>query len=430
MACYSAILKEIYDLQRFSIKMGLENITNLCTMLHNPQNSYPTIHVAGTNGKGTTSILIQKILAAHGLKVGLYTSPHLVDFRERIRINDNLIERQFICHFWNKIEFHIKKLKATFFDTTTAMAFQYFKIKKVDVAVIETGLGGRLDSTNILQPVAVVLTPVAVDHVNQLGIDLKNITREKAAIIKRGATLFIGKQHHDVAAVLKTYFNKTNISFGLKKAIKVINVKTFSTFSTFKIIDCMRGLTISNIKLNLASKFQIDNSCLAYLVARWYLEHYGINFETEKFKAVLENIKWLGRLQKIEGSPNIVLDVSHNHAGFVNTIDFIKKHYEREKSHLLIGLLADKQYELIVKEIYDHFRSIVVTEPIHERKLSGTLLHNELSKYRINVKLIKEIDKAFEFCIKNIDGDHTLFIMGSHFLIGRLLELMDKKGLT
>ena len=167
--------------------MGLDNIRHLCDYLGNPQNSFPSIHIAGTNGKGSTAVMIQLILARHGMKAGLYTSPHLVDFNERIRIGDILIDDREIIRIWYLIRNQVVMQKATFFDATTAMAFRYFAEQSVDIGVIETGLGGRLDSTNILLPEAVVLTPIDRDHEKQLGRDYAGIAREKAAIIKNGA---------------------------------------------------------------------------------------------------------------------------------------------------------------------------------------------------------------------------------------------------
>ena len=182
---YSKTITELYNLQLFSVKQGLENIQQLSQFMNHPERSYPVLHVAGTNGKGSTSVMIQKILYAHGLCTGLYTSPHLIDFRERIRINDDFIDRNYIVEYWKNINPFVSRVKATFFDTTTALAFNYFRDHKVDVAVIETGLGGRLDSTNIVDWDAAIITPFHRDHTRQLGTKLRAITAEKADIIKK-----------------------------------------------------------------------------------------------------------------------------------------------------------------------------------------------------------------------------------------------------
>ena len=186
---YKETITQLYDLQQFSVKQGLDNISDLVKFLNHPEKNFPVIHVAGTNGKGSTSVILQKILSAHGLRTGLYTSPHLIDFRERIRIDNEYIKHEYIVGYWTKIASKVLEIKATFFDTTTALAFNYFSDQDVDVAVIETGLGGRLDSTNIVDSVAAIITPIHRDHTKQLGTKLKGITAEKADIIKKDSKL-------------------------------------------------------------------------------------------------------------------------------------------------------------------------------------------------------------------------------------------------
>lgn len=427
---YSKTIQQLYELQRFSIKMGLGNINHLCNYLNNPHQAYPVIHVAGTNGKGSTSILIQRILAAHGLKVGLYTSPHLVDFRERIRINDDLIEKVFIRLFWKHIKSEVSQISATFFDTTTAMAFSYFQEKKIDIAVIETGLGGRLDSTNILNPIIVVMTPIDIDHMQQLGPELKTIANEKAAIIKKGSILITGRQDDEVEYVLEMFRDKTRKNLKLDESIKIINPILDKTNSIFDLQDKYELITLRNIYLNLAGRFQIDNAGLAYLASRSCLQQFGINFNEQKLRSAYKSVIWPGRLQKVSSKPEIYFDVSHNYSGFRNTIDFIRLKFKKKSTHLLIGLLKDKEYEKIINLIYKYFVDIVITEPDNGRKLPGEIIQNELLKYGINAKIIKEIDKAYDFSLRNIPMGHTLFVMGSHFLIGKLLEIAKKKHLT
>ena len=188
---YKAVVNELFDLQKFAIKLGLHNITALSSLLGNPHMQYPSIHIAGTNGKGSTSFYIAQILQACGLKVGLFTSPHLVDFRERIRVDNLLINEDDVISFWQTIKKEVLELQATFFDTTTLMAFDYFAKQRVDVAVFETGLGGRLDSTNIIQPECCVITPIGLDHQHFLGDTLSKIAVEKAGIIKNSADVFL-----------------------------------------------------------------------------------------------------------------------------------------------------------------------------------------------------------------------------------------------
>jgi dihydrofolate synthase/folylpolyglutamate synthase len=427
MSSYLKTIKELYDLQQFSIKMGLENITALCRAVNNPQMAYPTIHIAGTNGKGSTAYILQKILSEYNLDIGLYTSPHLVDFCERIRVNDDLIDQNYICEIWSKIKSNVTSLNATFFDTTTAIAFSYFRQQKVDLAVIETGLGGRLDSTNIINPVAAVITPIDIDHSKQLGSSLEEIALEKAGIIKKGVTLFSGKQQPAAYEILRKYENHVRKVYYFDDIIKIENVKLFPTYSIFDFYDLMNHQHLKKIYLNLAAGFQIENAVLAYLVARWYLKSLNIKFNQKKFREILQKVRWRGRMDKVFSKPDIYFDVSHNVSGFNYTLDFIKNIFKNNSLYLLIGLLADKDYKSIVKLIHGIFREIVITEPENERALKVKILKREFTKQGIKVKSIKDLKKAFDFLIKNSSEEDTLFVMGSHFLVGELLKKMNKK---
>jgi len=427
---YSKTLLALYDLQKFSIKMGLDNITHLCEYLGNPHRSYPSIHIAGTNGKGSTSILIQKILAAHGLKTGLYTSPHLVDFRERIRINEDLIDTEFIPVLWAHLAKRVDDLKATFFDATTAIAFKYFQDKQVDIAVIETGLGGRLDSTNIIQPAAVVLTPIDIDHVKQLGSDLRNIASEKSAIIKEGTTLFTAGQHPQVEEVIDQFRPRAKSEYRLNRVIRYRIISSSPQGMVFEFFDQIRQENFANVRLNLLGEFQIENALVAYLCSRWYLENRSIRFDHDKLYDVFTRIQWPGRMQQISKHPLIYFDVSHNYAGFSVTLDFIRSNFDLASAVLLLGLLADKEYERIIQLLAPDFNRIVLTEPNSDRKLDGNILKELFSKYGKKADFIKDIQNAFDLCIRNMGDNDTMFVMGSHFLIGELSKRVQEKSLT
>ena len=427
---YSSTISKLYELQKFSVKMGLENISFLCEELGNPQESYPIIHIAGTNGKGSTSIIIHNILAAHGLKVGLYTSPHLIDFRERIRINFRFIDKKYIVEFWDRMSNRVHQLKATFFDTTTALAFDYFNKSGVDIAVIETGLGGRLDSTNIVKPVASVITPIAIDHIKQLGNSLKSITHEKAVIVKEGSTFFNARQKKNVKDILIQLSPLADDYYNLQQCVNLQNVKILPTYSQFDCRDKVRDINIKKLRLNLAGKFQIDNACLAYLVSRWYLERSGISFSETMFRDVLKTVQWNGRLQIISKQPDIYLDVSHNYAGFMETVKFITGISDFSNRSLLIGLLDDKEYKLIVRLVVKNFKQFFLTEPTHERALPIFVLYKEFLKHGIKPSAEKSLNLAYRMAIKKLGKNDQLYVMGSHFLIGEILKVINKKNLT
>ena len=430
MNTFENTINELFELQRFSIKMGLDNITALCNHLDNPHKKFASLHVAGTNGKGATSAIVQRLLSNHGFKCGLYTSPHLIDFRERIRINEEYVGKDFLINCWENISKEVNRRQATFFDSTTAIAFEYFSRNNVDLAVIETGLGGRLDSTNILHADAAVITPIHYDHMKQLGDNLSSIAAEKAAIIKSGCTVFVSNQEPDVLKVINKQIRKNNTVYFLSDMISLQNIRLTRTMSQFDLYDKYRDSTLSELDLNLAGEFQIQNAALAYLASRWFIEKKGCKFSYEIFRDTLRTIEWPGRLQCIQTEPFVYLDVSHNYSGIRSTLDFLVNQFDKSKLYLLFGMLSDKAFDEIVKIIYPNFKKIVITEPLNERKLEGDRLAKEFARYKINVTIIKDIRSAFEFCLKKLKSSDTLVVMGSHFLIGPLMTYLHKKHLT
>jgi len=422
MTKYTETIQELFDLQQFSIKMGLENIRALCDFLGNPQDNFPLIHIAGTNGKGSTARMIQAVLSAHGLRTGLYTSPHLVDFRERITIDGAPVEKEFVVTFWRQTAPLVRELKATFFDTTTALAFAYFSGQQVDTAVIETGLGGRLDSTNIVKPAAVVITPVSIDHVRQLGRDLRSIAAEKGAIIKKGSTVFLAGQNKKAAGVLNEMSNKAKETWILSKEIKISNVKQLPARTRFDLADRRRRLEITDIDISLAGHFQAANAALAYLCSRWYLTQAGSVFSEAIMKQALAAVIWQGRLQRISTSPDVYLDVSHNIGGIRQTLPFIERTGTPLTRHLLFGLLDDKAYKPIIRLLQKVFKNVTLTQPRHERALPAGRLAEEFLKYGIRPKTVVSLEEAFRQSVKKLKPHHQLFVIGSHYLIGEILK--------
>ncbi|MBN2424188.1 MAG: hypothetical protein JXB44_04115, partial [Calditrichaceae bacterium] len=288
MLSYNSVLKQIYDLQEFSIKLGLDNIHALADYLNNPQKTYPVIHIAGTNGKGSTAYFLSRILIACGFRTGLYTSPHLMDYRERIRIDNQLIEKEYIADYWKIVKSLVLNRKATFFDTTTALAFDYFRHKNVDVAVVETGLGGRLDSTNIVEPETVVITPVNYDHEKQLGTDLKSIAKEKAGIIKPGCDVISSGQEQVVLDIIKNHLKDSNKFYYLKYHINYDILESNLNGSIFTLKDTIHGLTFPGLKTPQIGDFQVANIALAYFVARLFSKKRSKTIDQNILTRVLE----------------------------------------------------------------------------------------------------------------------------------------------
>ncbi len=423
MTPYAQTVEELFDLQKFAIKLGLENISALMDALDHPEKKYPVIHVAGTNGKGSTCLYLDHILRAHGFKSGLFTSPHLVDFRERIRVEGKLIPREDVTAFWQGTKKKVLERKATFFDTTTAMALDHFARSGVDVAVMETGLGGRLDSTNIVPAEIAVITPVGFDHQKQLGDTLTDIAGEKAGIIKRGITVFTGRQPEAVTEVLKNIcaerqarlfpvFEHTDLVYGREDDAHGFILKT-------------AGIRIGG-RLPQAGRFQVENLALALNAAREFIEPRGGKLSAEKTVNSLPGMHWPGRLEYVRHRPDVIFDVSHNLPGIMATMGALGEKPEKGRRYLLLGLVNDKDMPRIVRFLAPLFDAVVVSEPPSARRQDAAALEQAFLRYTQNVKLIKDLTEAYESSLSKLEKDDTLLVMGSHYLVGALKARFDK----
>ncbi len=418
---YSRTLNEIYDLQKFAIKLGLHNITALSAALGNPHLTYPVVHIAGTNGKGSTAFFLSRILQAAGLKTGLFTSPHLVDYRERITVNGRKISRRYIMDFWRETRPLIMQRKATFFDTSAALAFDYFRAEKVDVAIIETGLGGRLDSTNIVRPHMAVITPIHFDHQKQLGDTLAQIAAEKAGIIKKDVTVLSAPQDAEVQSVLKKAVSGKGRFYVLTDSIRITLEKQSLQGMEFTLSDLHSGTRFEGLKTRQSGDFQLNNMALAYLAAKKYLELAGLDFKNEFLKKALAGAQWPGRLQLVQNDPPVLFDVSHNPQGIHATMDFIRRVWPG-RIFLLLGLVEDKHPAQIVARLAKEAERIMVTEPNTHRRLPAETLAALFKRNKKNVRTMAGLTEAYRSCRQRQEAGELLLVMGSHYLIGELLK--------
>ena len=294
---FSALLKSLFSLQRLGIKLGLEHTFRLLDVIGNPQENLTMIHVAGTNGKGSTCAMIASILHASGKNVGLYTSPHLIRFNERIRINGYPIPDKQIITFMKKVGPVIQEIESTFFETTTAMAFDYFKEQKVDVAVIETGLGGRLDSTNVIKPKVTVISHISMDHMDILGKDIEKIANEKAGIIKNNVPLIIAEQTPKVKNILLKKAKDERVPVTELGTISNISVTTSGTTFQYKYDQYFTSLIGEHQALNAGLAIECINQFEPKLQNQ--MIHYG-----------LRKVDWPARIQQLDD--RLYYDVAHN----------------------------------------------------------------------------------------------------------------------
>jgi len=427
MTGFEKTTSELFELQKFAIKLGLENISFLSRSLGNPHLQYPVIHIAGTNGKGSVSYYISRILQAAGLGTGLYTSPHLTDYRERIRVEDRLISEEYIIGFWERMKSMVLQRQATFFDTTTALAFKYFADLQVDVAVIETGLGGRLDSTNIVQPEISVITPIDFDHEKQLGHTLKEIAREKAGIIKAGGSVFSAAQQAEVLRVLQDTAEKAPAFFTLNSQARWKKTSPPSLSGQDFTVEYFSG-EIYHLKTRQAGSHQVENIILALSAARHFLQKRNLILREETVQEALSSGFWAGRLQVMQEQPLVIFDVSHNLHGMTKTINELREITGKQKINVLIGLVDDKDFRKIAELIAEFADTVIITEPDTSRKLSASRFAEEFLKLNKTVEIESEPLKAYQTMIASASPDEINLAIGSHYLIGELMRKINFKN--
>lgn len=394
-------LEFLYGLNRKGIKLGLGPIKAILDFLGNPQNNYKSIHIAGTNGKGSTAIHLYRLLIEYGYKVGIYTSPHLVKFNERIRVNGIAILDKEIISFMHKINIPLSSIDLTFFEVTTAMALDYFNNKNVDIAIIETGLGGRLDSTNIINPYLSIITPISMDHMNILGDTIEKIAYEKAGIIKKNVPLITSKQTKSVFEILKkkVFEKKTNIIHS--KEPRLIDISINGT-----------SFSLSNTKFitPLTGKYQADNAALAISAIRYLIP----KISNYTIKRALSNVKWGGRLQRV--SKQFYYDVSHNESGINVTIQTLKELYPNSKIHGLFCIKGDKNLNRISDIMKTQFDFLLVTASRNGLLMNPNQLSKKLKRLGLKNNAIGSVKSGIKTMRKTMRINDVGLIFGSHYI--------------
>jgi len=343
-----------YD-ERF---LNLKRMERLLGLIGNPHQQLKAIHIAGTKGKGSTAAIITSILTANGLKVGLYTSPHLIDPRERIRIGRKLVSQEEFVYFLSQMRFQLEnsseQTSFTFFEIYTALAFLYFSHQRIDIAVLETGMGGRLDATNVVYPLLAVITQISFDHTRELGKDLASIAREKSGIIKEGVTVLTSPQDRAAMKVLeqaarekKTELYKVGEDIQFKRRGSTSQTQTFYLETTKR--------TYPHLVLPLAGTHQLINAATA-VGAIDLIEDRGIFTSSEAVRKGLKEVKWPGRIETLSTEPFFIVDCAHNGASAQALANYLKEKFPRKKIILILGILKNKDIELSLIHISEPTR--------------------------------------------------------------------------
>jgi dihydrofolate synthase/folylpolyglutamate synthase len=417
---YQSCLNSMYSLRRFGIKMGLTTIRKILAGLGNPQNTYNCIHVAGTNGKGSVASSLASILNQAGYKTGLYTSPHLVRFNERIQVNNRPITNKNVMASYQTIhKIHHGDREPTFFEFATVMAFNEFASQNVDWVVIETGMGGRLDATNIIRPKVSIITNISVEHRDYLGDTLEQISGEKAGIIKYRTPVITGIRQPKALAVVKN--KATEKSAPLYRFGKDFKVRrnAAGTFAYHGIETTWRHL-----QTGLSGRHQVDNAALV-LAACEMLNKRGAKISLDHIKAGLLKNRWPGRLEVVASRPRIILDGAHNFIAARNLGRFLSRNYSDRKITMVIGILDDKPYNAMLKCLLPTAHRVILTRAKINRAMEPEKLEPIARKSTSKVKIVTGVRQALEHAMKTTPKKDIICVAGSLYVVGEAKEFLD-----
>lgn len=379
-------------------KPGLGNITKLCAFFGNPQDKIKTIHIGGTNGKGSSSNMLASVLQESGYKVGIYNSPHLIDFTERIKVNGQNCDREFVYNFIQKLKNLPADIRPSFFEFTTIMAFEYFAQQNVDFAIIEVGLGGRLDSTNIIRPLVSAITNVALDHQNILGNTVEEIATEKAGIIKQNTPIISGDEAETVKLIIRKRAEENSSEW----------------------IDAT--LIEASLPSDLKGNYQQKNTKVVIALVE-ALRNLGLIIPQEKVEKGLLNVQkntgFIGRWFEFSKDPLIICDTAHNQAGLEEV--FAQLNSIPKFKHIVLGFVKDKKIDEVLKILPEN-ATFYFAKPYLNRGLHPSFYEDELKKAKIFYKIFDHVNDAYLSAKQNIKNGEMIFIGGSNFVVGEFLE--------
>ncbi len=422
---YDQALAYLYGLQKFGIKFGLSKTENLLRAFGDPQDRLKLIHIAGTNGKGSVAAMLGAIFSRAGLRTGLYTSPHLVDFRERFQINGRLIPRDLTLDLIAEVRSRTDPGEPpTFFEFVTAMAFIYFAREGVDVGIIETGLGGRLDATNIIRPRVTVITPLGLEHQEYLGKTMARIAGEKAGIIKAGVPLVTGVTQPTAREImLSTCRDKGAPLYlaGRDFLTRKTGAGTF-TYTGF-------GKKLKGLQTGLLGDHQIKNAGLALSTALLWPDGPG-PWGEEDLREGLRSVSWPGRLELVSSQPRIVLDGAHNPAAMKVLARTIPQVFKYKKLFLVMGVMQDKDISGVLDPIVPLADRVLLTRAEYNRSAPPEQLFSLIKGNREKCRLVPSIALALEQAGQEAGPEDLICVTGSLFVVGEARNLLENKRRT
>ncbi|MGB4570865.1 MAG: folylpolyglutamate synthase/dihydrofolate synthase family protein, partial [Tepidanaerobacteraceae bacterium] len=412
-------------------------------LLGNPHENIKIIHVAGTNGKGSTCAMIASILRSAGFKVGLYISPYLEVFNERMQVNGENISNEDLARLTEKVREKVFYMREnglgspTEFEVVTAIGFSYFKEQAVDFLVLEVGMGGRLDATNVVTPLVSVITPISMDHQQYLGSTLRDISREKCGIIKQGVPVVTAPQEDEAMAVIEDTCRERNCS--LTKVINSSVSRSPDTISYRFVNGGIKGMTFDlytpktdypGLQIGLMGRHQLDNAATA-VAAVEPLGNSGVNLSREAIYKGLKGARWPGRLEIMKEKPTVLIDGAHNIAGIKTLKAVLEEYFYDRKKILVVGILEDKDYTEMLEELIPVADTVICTAPDNPRALSAARLAEAVSnifqKSQIKVYAQEKIEDALKLASSLADDEDMVVFAGSLYMIGHVRTLLNKQ---
>lgn len=426
---YEEAMKYITEVGNFGSNYGLERTYKLIEHLGNPERDLKLIHIAGTNGKGSTTSMITEILMGEGYKVGMYTSPFIEEFEERIQINRNNIPKESLAILMDEIKVAVDKVieagynHPTEFEIITVLMLLYFKKENIDFGVIEVGLGGTLDSTNVIKPIIQVITSISFDHTNLLGNTLEKIAREKAGIIKRGIPTVIYPQQEEVLKVIK------NKCFEMDSELYIANNENLKFKNIVNLDKPYQLLKYNNeidILLPLLGEHQIINLSVAMQAIEVLNNKNIIDISIANIVKSIKNVSWKGRLEVLSNNPYVVIDGAHNIQGIKTLSRNIKKYFKYENLYLILGILADKDVEEMIKIITPMAKKVYSVTPNSIRGELAESLKDEVSKFNKNCKAFDKYEEAYLEALNDASEKDLILASGSLYMIGDMRKIIRK----
>jgi len=421
--------------QATAAKFNLENITVLMERLGRPDRTYPIVHIAGTNGKGSTAAFLESILRAAGFRTGLNTSPHLERINERIRINGEEVSDQIFAETFTRVQEVIEELLAagrlqahpTYFECVTALAFEVFARERVEFAVVEVGLGGRLDATNIVRPQVSVITRIDFDHENYLGHSLEEIAREKAGIVKAGVPVATAPQLPEVREVLR----------GKARELDATIVDTGEDFDLEREIaeaGCARALARARargeaVRLapGLPGRFQLENALNAAATAR-LLQARGYRITNQNIEQGIRSAEWPGRLERLQAGPDVYLDGAHNPGAARELAQFLEENFASRRVYLIFGAMRDKSVDEVTGILFPLASEVIFTQPGTPRAVSANRLADLAGHHAARYTVIRDAEEALESALAKARSDDAVFGTGSLYLGGQVRQAWKGRG--